>query len=158
PESRMSGRAGSNRSAGRGRGRVARARMTLGGVAIVVAFGATARAEPNRDEAFRKGRELMKAGRYAEACLQFELSEKLDPELGTQFNIAQCDEKTGKLATALALYKELSAKDTNAQRRATEIDLAAQLEHRVPKVVVQMATVPPGVQVTAAGGGATRTI
>jgi len=93
------------------------------------------------DEAFKKGRELLKAGKYAEACVQFEQSQALDPALGTLFNIAQCDERIGKLATALAAYREVIAKDTNQTRRQTASENAGNLQPRVPRLVVQ---VPPG--------------
>jgi hypothetical protein len=92
------------------------------------------------DQAFKKGRELLKAGNYAEACVQFEQSQALDPALGTLFNIAQCDERIGKLATALAAYREVIAKDTNQTRRQTASDNAGNLQPRVPRLVVQ---VPP---------------
>ena len=90
------------------------------------------------DEAFKKGRELLKASKYAEACVQFEQSQALDPALGTLFNIAQCDERIGKLATALSAYREVISKDTNQTRRQTASDNAGNLEPRVPKLVVNV--------------------
>ncbi len=125
--------------------------MRVGSSVVVVALlAAVASADPSAaDIAFKKGRELLKAGKYADACAQFEQSQRLDPQLGTQYNIAQCDDKLGKLATALAIYRELAAKDTNAQRKATEVDLAGQLERRVPKLLVQLQAVPHGTAITA---------
>ena len=100
------------------------------------------------DDAFKKGRELRKQQKWAEACAAFEESQRLDPQLGTQFNIAECDAKLGKLATALALYKEIIRRDTNATRKSAATDLAKQLEPRVPKLQIQIDPKPPGLAVT----------
>ncbi len=114
---------------------------------VCVAARAHAQAPSEADVAFKKGRELLKAGKYAEACVEFEKSESLDPQLGTRYNIAQCDEKTGKLAAALELYRELADKDTNAQRKHISADAAAALDKRVPRVQLQIDNPPPGLVV-----------
>jgi tetratricopeptide (TPR) repeat protein len=115
---------------------------------LVLAVASPAAAQPSEaDDAFKKARELFKAGQYAQACEQFERSQELDPQLGTQFNLAQCDEKIGKLATALALYKQVATRDTNAERRKFAADLAAKLTRRVPKIVVSIAGDPDRLKV-----------
>jgi tetratricopeptide (TPR) repeat protein len=106
-------------------------------VACLIARTAWADGTP-ADEAFKKGRDLLKAGRYAEACEQFEQSQALDPALGTLFNIAQCDEHIGKLASAMAAYREVVSRDTKAERRETANDMASKLATRVPKLVVKV--------------------
>jgi hypothetical protein len=104
----------------------------------LAAFTTLARADNSAaDSAFKQGRELLKAGKFAQACEQFETSQALDPALGTLFNIAQCDAEIGKLAEALAAYKEVIARDTNATRRQAASDAAAKLELRVPRVIVK---------------------
>jgi PEGA domain len=90
------------------------------------------------DEAFKKGRELLKSGKYAAACAEFEHSQELDPALGTLFNIAECDEKIGKLASALAAYREVVSRDTKPERRQVASDAATRLSARVPKLVVKV--------------------
>jgi len=122
-------------------------------VCAVVALVAVAHAGP-ADEAFKKGRELRKQQKWAEACAAFEESQRLDPQLGTQFNIAECDAKLGKLATALALYKEIAKRDANATRRGAAADLAQKLEPRVPKLQIQLDPNAPGVIVTINGNPA----
>ncbi|HTR52946.1 MAG TPA: hypothetical protein VMJ10_19665 [Kofleriaceae bacterium] len=122
---------------------------------VALAVPAAAQAPPSEaDVAFKNGRDLLKAGKFAEACREFEHSEQLDPQLGTRFNIAQCDEKIGKIASALAIFRDLAANDTNAKRKQTSSELVAQLSPRVPKLVVQVATAPPhlGVMLSAANG------
>lgn len=129
--------------------------MTAGcrwAVVALVAVAAPARAQaPAAGDEFKKGRELVKAGKFAEACPHFDTSQELDPQLGTLFNIAQCDEKIGKLATAMAAYREVIAKDTNAKRRASAEEMAGQLAPRVPKLVVRIAHPPASLVVTLDG-------
>lgn len=115
---------------------------------VLVAGVAQAQAPNPADAAFKRGRELLKAGKYADACVEFEHSQKLDPALGTEFNIAQCSEKTGKLARALELYRGMLARDTNADRKKIVADAIPKLEARVPHLLVKVATPPPGFALT----------
>lgn len=126
---------------------------------------ATARAQPASaaDEAFQRGREALKVGQYVEACAAFEESQRLDPQLATQFNIALCDEQLGKLASALAIYKELAAKDDNPPRKTKAVEMIPQLEGRVARLRIEIAEnrrskdalVPAGLEVTVNGVRAT---
>ncbi|HEY5946637.1 MAG TPA: tetratricopeptide repeat protein [Kofleriaceae bacterium] len=99
------------------------------------------------DAAFKQGRELFKAGKYPEACEQFEHSLKLDPANGTLFNLSQCNERIGKLASAAAGYRELVAKDTNDQRKATAAERLKAITPRIPKLLVKVGDPPPGIVV-----------
>ena len=108
-------------------------------VALVLALTATAAAEPTADEYFKHGRELLKSHKYADACAQFEHSQQLDPAIGTLYNIAQCDAEIGKLATALAAYRDVIAHDTNATRRKAATAAVKKLEPRVPRLIVKAA-------------------
>jgi tetratricopeptide (TPR) repeat protein len=109
--------------------------------AILLMAGGESRAQPGKtaEEAFEKGRKLMASKSYAEACAAFELSQRLDPQYGTQYNLAGCYAAQGKIATAWKLYRELSRGDTNAQRRARSGALAKQLAKRVPKLRIRVA-------------------
>lgn len=114
---------------------------------LVVLMVRTATANP-ADDAFRKGRDLFKAGEYAAACAQFETSQRLDPQLGTLFNLAQCHEQIGKIASAYGAYRDIVTKDTNAERRSFANELAEKLAPRVTHVVVQIdGELPPGLVV-----------
>lgn len=105
----------------------------------LLASSAPATADPSEaDLAFKKGRDFLKAGNYAAACEQFAKSQSLDPQLGTEFNLGECEEKLGKLAAALAHYRDVADHDTNAQRRSVAIDTAAELDKRVPRVQLQL--------------------
>src|SRR5688500_10877054 len=57
---------------------------------------------------FREGRALADAGDYGGACAKFRESERLDPAIGTTFNIADCEERQGHVARAWTLYREVA--------------------------------------------------
>jgi hypothetical protein len=93
---------------------------------------------------FREGRELMVAGKIAEACAAFEQSQKLEPAVTTLINLAACREKLGQLATAWGLFLEAERQTRSAGDKATEqlhkvaLDRAAKLEPRVPKLTISV--------------------
>lgn len=96
---------------------------------------------------FEAGRRLMKEKKYREACAAFEQSQRLDPQFGTQYNLANCYEQIGKLATAYNMYRELGRGDTNADRRTKSTELAVQILARVPKIKLVLVTNAPDAQV-----------
>lgn len=114
------------------------AALLAGATCLAAARGAGADPSP-ADVTFARGRELMKAKKYEEACAAFQQSQQLDPQFGTLYNLAQCEEQIGKLASAWTAFRQLALSDTNAQRKAAAAAEAKALEARVPKLVV---TVP----------------
>jgi hypothetical protein len=118
-------------------------------VVIVVAAGiAHAQGNPTAaDDAFKQGRELFKDNKFDEACVQFERSQQLDPAMGTLFNIGQCSERIGKLARAAAAYREVIAKDTNEQRKASSAERLKAITPRVPRLYIKVEPPPPGIVV-----------
>jgi len=70
---------------------------------------------------FDEGRSLVKAGRMRDACPKFEESQRLDPGIGTQLNLADCYERTGRTASAWTLYIEVAvaARQARQDERAT---------------------------------------
>jgi len=129
-------------------------------IAILLALGGEGRAQSAKaaEEAFEKGRKLMAARSYADACAAFELSQRLDPQYGTQFNLAGCYTAQDKIATAWKLYRELARSDTNAQRRARSIQLAKQLGPRVPKLRIRVEPQGEGLKVVVGGTDVTTLI
>lgn len=86
---------------------------------------------------FEQARAAMAAGSYEIACARFRDSDKLDPAVGTRFNLADCEERRGRLATAWSLFRgvfsELAIED---DRRPIAEQRAKQLEARLPKVTL----------------------
>lgn len=120
---------------------------------VVIGLARIAVAEPNRaaDQTFERGRELMAKKQFAEACAAFEQSQRLDPQFGTLFNLADCEVQLGKLATAWGRYRELERTDSNQERRALSAQLAAQLERRMPKLVIAVSARPTRLHVVLDG-------
>lgn len=88
----------------------------------------------------------MAAGNYDVACARLRDSDRLDPAVGTRFNLADCEERRGRLATAWSLFRgvlgELGAED---DRRPIALQRAAALEPRLPYLTLQrVAETPPG--------------
>src|ERR1043165_2477273 len=67
---------------------------------------------------FRKGKELLAAGKTAEACDAFDASEKLGPAVSTVLNQAACREKNGQIATAWGLFVEAERQTRGASDAA----------------------------------------
>ena len=89
---------------------------------------------------FNEARRLAASGRYAEACPKFEESQRLDPGIGTQFNLADCFEHTGRTATAWALFLDVaSAAGGNGQqaRESVARKRAATLEPRLSRLTIE---------------------
>ena len=126
--------------------------------ALLLTYGGAASAQPNKpgDPAaaqalFYEGRALMKDGKFAVACPKFEESLRLDYGIGTEFNLADCNEKVGKLATAWSGFLSVAsaAKAQNqTQREKVARDRAKALEPRLPKLAIDVPSpAPPGLEV-----------
>ncbi len=118
---------------------------------LVCVLAATASAQTPQAAAvakFDEGRAALKAGKYEQACAAFETSQKLDPQNGTLFNLAECSEHLGKLATAWLAYRELSQKDTLDGRKKEAGKRAKALGPRLPKLLLKVESAPAGMTVT----------
>lgn len=120
------------------------------GVCLALRSSPSRAADASAEELFREGRALLVAGRFAEACARLEQSQRLEPRLGTQLNVAFCQERLGKLATAWRGFREAAdtaklAHDAARERFAGERALA--LEPRVPWLTLRAASgaAPPAV-------------
>jgi len=96
---------------------------------------------------FDEGRKLMTEGKFAQACPKLAESQKLDPGVGTQFNLADCYERLGQTASAWAGFLE-AASTTKAmgqgEREKVARERAASLAQRLSKLTI----VSPGAEAT----------
>ena len=95
---------------------------------------------------FDEGRALLDAGKADAACAKFEASLRLEPAVGSLLNVAACDERHGRLASAWARYRaaESLATARGDARAAVAAKGAASLGPRLGKVRVRA---PKGVSV-----------
>jgi tetratricopeptide (TPR) repeat protein len=96
------------------------------------------------DALFQAGRQAAKQGDYRSACAKFHEADRLDPTVGTTFNLGDCEQHLGRLATAWQYFREVLDKlppdDSRykiAQQRASE------LEKKIPKLTIRYDGEPP---------------
>ena len=136
--------------------------MTKVVLVVLALVAATPQAHAQRaeaDAAFERGRALMKSGDYEGACEAFETSLRLDPTIGTVYNLAGCHEKLGKLASAYTELKQVAERDSNKARAADAAARVVALEPRLTrfKLIITESTVGlvverDGVDITAFAG------
>ncbi len=59
---------------------------------------------------FDQGVQLLKKGRYSEACKKLERSQAVEPGIGTLLYLGECYKKLGKTASAWATFREAASK------------------------------------------------
>jgi hypothetical protein len=120
--------------------------LVLGSLLLApAAYGQDAPVSPAR-QLFVDARKLIADGKYAEACPKLEESLRLEVGVGTQFNLADCWEHTGKTASARALFlgAAASAKAAGqADREQVLRDRAAALEPRLSRLVIEVNSTDP---------------
>jgi hypothetical protein len=122
----------------------------LGAALLVMAVSSVATAQTPAQKAaaqamFDQAKELMKAGDYATACKRLEESQRLDAGMGTQYRLAECYEKSGRLASAWSMYLEVAEEARVARltdRETFARDRATALKPRIASVTI---TVPSSI-------------
>ena len=115
--------------------------------ALALLFGeGELRAEAPRDPAaasarFKEGRAAVGKGDYATACARFrESGKRLDPALGTEINLADCEERLGHLVTAKSLFERVARSFSAGDDR---LPIAKQhiesLDRRLLRLVIRLA-------------------
>lgn len=118
----------------------------VGAVALAISLASTAHADELKDaraaDLFKQGRALMDQGKTEEACAAFFASKELVMKAVTMINLAQCDEKLGKTASALGAFTKglsLAKEEKNPERVEIATEGIARLE---PKVIRVSFTIP----------------
>lgn len=118
-------------------------RRTASVLAALIALGSarTAHAaDPAAAQAlFDDAKRLMAEGRYSLACPKLEESERLDPGMGTLFQLGVCYEHVGRDASAWAAFLEVAARAKVAGQSARERvarERAVALEPTLSKLVI----------------------
>ena len=121
--------------------------MTASGLAF---GGDTSTAE----HLFQQGLDSMKKNQFKEACDAFAGSNEADPSPGTQINLALCNEKQNKLATAWGWYRTAAGSaDQRGQKDRADLARgeAAKLEPKLHKLVITVKAPAAGLTVTRNG-------
>ncbi len=99
---------------------------------------------------FDAAKALVAAGRLLEACPKFLASLRADQKPGTAVNLADCYEKTGRVASAWARYLEAASLAHHAgqtEREQYARDHAAALEPKMARLTIAAGASVPGLEV-----------
>lgn len=101
---------------------------------------------------FEEGMRLIKQGNFADACPKFEMSQRVEPAVGTMLYLAECYEKTNRTASAWAMFREAaSLAETSGQvdRMKTAQARAARLQPHLAWLTIDVPkdAAVPGLQV-----------
>lgn len=119
--------------------------LAAGCLGSLLLASSPSQAEERRDPAaaeqlFRQGRAASEKRDFLTACAKFRESNRLDPAVGTVFNIADCEEKLGRFATSWTLFQEVAQRlASDDDRQAIAVRRAKSLEARVPLLTVHLA-------------------
>lgn len=125
-------------------------RKLLPGVVLLAVTLAPTLAAAQEDNAatafalFEEGRHLVSEGKPEQACPKLLASEQLVAKVSTLPNLADCYERTGRLASAWVRYVEagaLAQRLGQADREAFAKERAAALEPKLPRLTIGA---PPG--------------
>ncbi len=116
---------------------------------VVLAVPTPAQAEHSHDPAaamvlFKQGREALNQGRYMLACSKFRESQRLDPGAGTLMNLATCEEKLGKFASAWQHWQEaIDLMPSDDERLAFAKRKRNRVKGKVPRLKIQISQSAP---------------
>jgi hypothetical protein len=127
-----------------------KSKLRFGGAAIVTAhlWAAVAHAQPmdnasQADAAFKEAMQLRSAGHDAEACPKFAESKRLAAGVGVTLYLADCYERTGRIASAWQEFRdgEKLARERGDKRADVAAARARALEPKLNRLTIET---PPG--------------
>ncbi|MBX3157559.1 MAG: PPC domain-containing protein [Deltaproteobacteria bacterium] len=121
---------------------------------LVLAAAPRSAAADARTEAvvlFDQAQKDMKAGDYAKACKLLQQSNEKWPDSGTKGSLAICYEKSGKVASAWLMWRQLADTGPTKELRADATKRVEKLAGRVPHVQFKVTAATAGLAVTING-------
>ncbi len=117
-------------------------------VAVIATISIDARAgdHAEAERLFLQGRELVRAGRFAEAILKFEASLRAEETASALLNLADCHEKLGHYASAVRVFRRIESRG-DPDRAAEAKRRADALEPSVPTLVIRAPSATADVEV-----------
>lgn len=115
-----------------------------------VAFAQSAQDKAAAEALFNDALKALGEGKFADACPKFAESQRLDPAIGTALYLGECYEKSGKIASAWAMFHEaqdLANKRSDPKRAAIAKDRADKLSPSKLTVVLAPGAETPGLEV-----------
>ncbi len=105
------------------------------------------------DGLFRAGRAALKRGELSLACDHFHASHRLEPAVGTELNLASCEEKLSHLLAARKYYQSVVSRvGPDDGRRMIALERLEVVQARLPRLTVRLVEgAPAGVRVSAKG-------
>jgi hypothetical protein len=126
----------------------------MGAVATATPAWAAPSASAQARSLFREARALMEKERFAEACPKLQESLRIDPGMGTQFNLAHCWEQLGLTASAWGLFLDVAAAAESSgqgKREKAARKRAAALEPKLSRLRIDVVAPAPGMKILRAG-------
>ena len=115
-----------------------------------VALAQSAQDKAAAETLFNDALKALGEGRFGDACPKFAESQRLDPAIGTALYLGECYEKSGKVASAWAMFREaqdLANKRNDPKRAAIAKDRADKLSPSKLTVVLAPGADAPGLEV-----------
>jgi len=109
--------------------RGALALAACGVLAPTIVLAQSAQDKADAEVLFNAGKSALAAGNFADACPKLAESQRKDPAIGTALYLAECYERSGKIASAWAEFKQ--AGDMANQRHDSRVTIANQRADRL---------------------------
>jgi hypothetical protein len=118
----------------------------ISAVATAQTSASEAQPLPGADAAFSEGVTLMKQERCEEAIAKFRESQRLEPASGTLLNLAYCQTRLGRVASAWRSYQDaipLAVHQSKPQHEKLAREQSARLEPELPRLSIILAGASP---------------